>query len=153
MRTYFMLNSHLQSESWEISPPIIGPRTKATARVAPIMAPMRLGLSTGPTSTRLIWVKLYRPEAPIPWKARQTILHLVSRTLINYMSSNLQCDHRLGRCTSQGECGKEHPGQDQHVSSAVDVAQFWDANCEACIFYFISIEKIEPNAHVMFIPM
>ena len=56
--TYFMLKSHRQSENCTTTPPIIGPNTNAIVRVAPIMAPIKLGLCDGPTSTKPIWVRL-----------------------------------------------------------------------------------------------
>lgn len=73
-QTHLRLKSHLQSECMEIRPPRRGPRTNAMASVAPIIAPIRLGRWAGPTSTRAIWVKLYRPDAPMPWKARHAML-------------------------------------------------------------------------------
>lgn len=53
-----MLKSHRQLDSCDTVPPTIGPSTNATARVAPIMAPIRLGRCAGPTSRMLIWVRL-----------------------------------------------------------------------------------------------
>lgn len=52
--TYFMLKSHRQSENCTTTPPTIGPNTNAMVRVAPIMAPIKLGLCEGPTSTKPI---------------------------------------------------------------------------------------------------
>lgn len=74
MGTYFMLKSHRQSENCTTTPPTMGPNTNAMVKVAPIMAPIKLGLCDGPTSTKPIWVRLYSPDAPMPWNPRQTIL-------------------------------------------------------------------------------
>lgn len=92
-QTYFMLKSHLQSDSSDITPPIKGPRTNAVARVAPIKAPMRLGRCTGPTSISPIWVRLYRPDAPIPWNARQMILGQLAAILLKEGTQFIQCNH------------------------------------------------------------
>jgi hypothetical protein len=126
-----MLNSHLQSESWETAPPIIGPSTKATANVAPIIAPIKLGRWEGPTSTRPICVKLYRPDAPIPWKARHTILRGVSLRA-EYRPDHIQSCHTCSWSTTLWESDEYDPRYHEHVSSSINVTQFGYTNGEPC---------------------
>lgn len=125
-----MWNSHLQSESWAMTPPSSGPRTKATASVAPIMAPMRLGRWTGPISTSPICVKLYKPEAPMPWSARQIMLPHVSVSMESDgdVGACIQCNHVPGSRAPHGKGHEDDPRQDQHVASSVNITQLRNAN-------------------------